>query len=65
MLSVYQVSLRRTIPVWCVAREIEQAVAAALQSGALAGNETLPITMTLELAALKLSTKFEGEIKLI
>ncbi len=46
-------------------REIEQAVAAALQSGALAGNEILPVTMTLELGALKLSAKFEGEIQLV
>jgi len=46
-------------------REIEQAVAAALQSGALAGNEILPVTMTLELGALSLSAKFEGEIQLV
>jgi len=64
--ETFNLSIRKFLKVVGVSsqREIEQAVAAALQSGALAGNETLPITMTLELGALKLSTKFEGEIKL-
>jgi len=45
-------------------REIEQAVAAALDSGELAGNEILPVKMTLELGKLKLSATFDGEIRL-
>ncbi len=45
-------------------REIEQAVAAAIASGAIAGTETLAPTMTLEIAALKLKVKFDGDITL-
>ncbi|QYY28011.1 hypothetical protein K2O51_08820 [Cupriavidus pinatubonensis] len=45
-------------------REIEQAVAAALASGDLDGNEILPVKMTLELGKLKLSATFDGEIRL-
>lgn len=45
-------------------REIEQAVAAAIASGAIAGTETLAPTMTLEIGALKLKVKFDGDITL-
>lgn len=45
-------------------REIEQAVAAALASGAIAGTETLAATMTLEIGALKLKVRFDGDISL-
>ncbi len=45
-------------------REIEQAVARAVADGAIAGTETFPATMTLEVAGLKLSVKFDGEIRL-
>jgi hypothetical protein len=45
-------------------REIEQAVAKALASGTLQGNARLPATMTLDVPALKLSVKFDGEISL-
>jgi hypothetical protein len=45
-------------------REIEQAVGRALASGALRGNESLPATMTLDIAALGLSVKFDGQILL-
>ncbi|WP_019447794.1 DUF6494 family protein [Cupriavidus sp. BIS7] len=64
--EAFNMSIRKFLKVVGVSsqREIEQAVAAALQTGLLAGNETLPVTMTLELGALKLSTKFEGEIQL-
>ena len=44
--------------------EIEKAVAQALAEKALAGNETLPATMTLEIAGIKLNVKFEGTIAL-
>ena len=65
--EAFNLSIRKFLKVVGVnsQREIEQAVAAALQGGVLAGNETLPVTMTLELGALKLSTKFEGEIQLV
>jgi len=44
--------------------EIEQAVAKAISAGAIAGTESFPATVTLEIAGLKLNIKFEGEIKL-
>jgi hypothetical protein len=45
-------------------REIEQAVARALQEGAISGTETLPARMTLEIAGLRLQAQFDGEIRL-
>lgn len=45
-------------------REIEQAVARALASGTIAGTEKLPARITLEIAGLKLSAQFTGEIAL-
>jgi hypothetical protein len=45
-------------------REIEQAVAKAVAAGTLSGREALPATMTLEIGALKLSARFDGEIRL-
>jgi Family of unknown function (DUF6494) len=44
--------------------EIEKAVAAALNENSIVGNETLPATMTLEVAGIKLNVKFEGDIAL-
>jgi hypothetical protein len=43
-------------------REIEQAVRTAIASGALKGIESLPAVMTLEIGALHLSVKFDGDI---
>jgi hypothetical protein len=45
-------------------REIEQAVAAALASGAIAGTETLAASMTLEVAGLQLKVSLDGDIAL-
>jgi hypothetical protein len=45
-------------------REIEQALARALQQDAVSGTETLPVAMTLEIPALKLQVRFDGELKL-
>ncbi|MGA8052523.1 MAG: DUF6494 family protein [Burkholderiales bacterium] len=45
-------------------REIEQAVDQARGSGAIAGNEKFPATMTLEIPGLKLAVKFDGKIEL-
>ena len=45
-------------------REIEQAVARAVATGAIAGSESLPATMTLEIAGLKLDVRFDGQIQL-
>jgi uncharacterized protein DUF6494 len=45
-------------------REIEQAVRKALEEGRIAGDETFPATVTLEVAGLNLNFKIDGEIKL-
>ncbi|MDB5947633.1 MAG: hypothetical protein JWQ33_2659 [Ramlibacter sp.] len=45
-------------------REIEQAVAKAVGAGAIRGTETFPAKMTLEVAGLNLSVRFDGEIRL-
>jgi len=45
-------------------RAIEQAVDRAMAEGAIAGTESFPATVTLEVAGLKLSVKFDGEIEL-
>ena len=45
-------------------REIEQAVAKAIASGAVGGTEAFPAQVTLEISGLKLNVKFDGEIRL-
>lgn len=45
-------------------RAIEQAVAAAIANGAIAGAEALPTSVTLEIAALQLKVTFDGNITL-
>lgn len=45
-------------------REIEHAVHAALEQGAIAGSESFPAVVRLEIAGLKLDARFEGEIRL-
>ena len=45
-------------------REIEKAVGAAVQSGKLEGNETLPASITLRLGGVDLEVNIEGEIRL-
>ena len=45
-------------------REIEQAVAKAVADGRIAGTESFPAIVTLEIAGLKLDVKFDGEIRL-
>jgi hypothetical protein len=45
-------------------RDIEQAVAKAIATGAIAGNESFPAKGTLEGAGLNLNVNFDGEIKL-
>jgi hypothetical protein len=64
--DVFNLSLRKFLKMVGVTsqRDIEQAVAKALQDGAIAGTETFPATMTLEIAGLKLRAQFQGEIKL-
>ena len=45
-------------------REIEQAVAKAIEARTIAGTESFPAKVTLEIAGLELNVKFDGEIKL-
>ena len=45
-------------------RAIEQAVAGAIASGAVAGTETLAASVTLEIAGLRLKVRFDGDITL-
>ena len=45
-------------------RHIEHAVTKALEQGAIAGTESFPAKMTLEVAGLKLNVSFDGEIQL-
>jgi len=45
-------------------REIERAVAKAVQDAAISGTETFPARMTLEIAGLRLRAEFDGEIRL-
>ena len=44
--------------------EIENAVARAMETGRLKGNETLPAKMTLTLGSVDVSVTFEGDIHL-
>jgi len=45
-------------------REIEQAVAKAIAAGRIAGTESFPARVRLEVAGLSLDVKFDGDIKL-
>jgi len=45
-------------------REIEQAVAKAVAEGGIAGTESFPATVRLEVPGLTLNVKFDGEIRL-
>jgi hypothetical protein len=45
-------------------REIEKAVREAVENGALGGSERFPASMTLEIPALELTLKIDGDIEL-
>ena len=62
----FNISIRKFLKMVGVSsqREIEQAVARALEQQAIAGTETLPATMTLEIPSLQLRTHFHGEVRL-
>lgn len=64
--ETFNMSLRKFLKMVGVSsqREIEQAVARALQAGAVQGSETLPATMTLSVPGVKLQVSFDGELKL-
>lgn len=64
--EVFNLSIRKFLKMVGVnsQREIEQAVAKAVADGAIAGTESFPAIVTLEVAGLKLHSKFDGEIRL-
>ena len=45
-------------------REIERAVSSAMAAKSIAGTESFPAKMTLEIAGLKVKVQFDGEIAL-
>jgi hypothetical protein len=45
-------------------REIEHAVAKAIAANTIAGTESFPATMTLEIALLKVKVEFSGDVVL-
>lgn len=64
--ETFNLSIRKFLKVVGVSsqREIEQAIARAVADGTIAGNERLPVSVTLELPAAKLQARFDGEIQL-
>ena len=64
--ETFNLSIRKFLKVVGVSsqREIEQAVAKAIADRAIAGTESLPAKMTLEIVGLKLNVTFDGEIRL-
>ncbi|NPC58711.1 DUF6494 family protein [Caenimonas soli] len=64
--EVFNLSIRKFLKMVGVKsqHDIEQAVAKAVADGAIAGTESFPAKMTLEIAGLKLNVQFEGDIRL-
>ena len=64
--ETFNLSIRKFLKLVGVSsqREIEQAVARAIDSGRVAGNEKFSAVMTLEVPGVSLNVKFDGEIRL-
>ena len=64
--ETFNLSMRKFLKMVGVSsqHEIEKAVAEASADKAIAGTESFPATMTLEIKGLKLSVTFNGEINL-
>jgi Family of unknown function (DUF6494) len=64
--ETFNLSIRKFLKLVGVSsqREIEHAVTKARETSAIRGDETFPAHVTLEVPGLKLSVKFDGEIKL-
>ena len=64
--ETFNISIRKFLKIVGVnsQRAIEQAVDKAIVDGRIAGTESFPATMTLEVSGLKLNVKFDGEIQL-
>jgi hypothetical protein len=63
--DAFNTSIRKFLKVVGVTsqREIEKAVRAAIESGTLKGNETLPAKVTLTLGRVNLTYEITGEIE--
>jgi hypothetical protein len=64
--DTFNLSIRKFLKMVGVSsqREIEHAVAAALEKGAISGSASLPCRMTLEVEGVKLRVVFDGTIEL-
>lgn len=64
--ETFNISLRKFLKMVGVSsqREIEQAVARAMDGRAISGTETFPAKMTLEIPGVQLKVSFDGDIKL-
>lgn len=64
--DTFNMSIRKFLKMVGVSsqHEIEQAVAQAIASGHLKGNEKLPVKMTLSIGETKLNINFDGVIEL-
>ena len=64
--EAFNISIRKFLKIVGISsqREIERAVTKALEERSISGSEMFPASMTLEIAGLKLSVKFDGEIRL-
>ena len=64
--EAFNISIRKFLKMVGVSsqREIEQAVAKAVAAGAIAGTESFPAKVTLEIQGLRLAVNFDGEIRL-
>ncbi len=64
--EVFNMSVRKFLKAFGLngQREIEQAVARAIESHGIAGTERLPAHVTLQIPGLKFSWEFKGEIEL-
>jgi hypothetical protein len=62
--ETFNLSMRKFLKMVGVSSQtqIEKAVANAIAEHSITGSETLPATMTLEIAGLKLNVKFSGNI---
>jgi hypothetical protein len=64
--EAFNISIRKFLKMVGVSsqREIEQAVDKAQAAGAIAGTETFPAHVTLDIPGLKLRVQFDGEVRL-
>lgn len=64
--EIFNLSIRKFLKMVGInsQREIEQAVAKAMSGKQIAGTESFPVQVTLEIPKLRINVTFDGEIKL-